>query len=305
MSLLGRARRFWGLHVKERPKTRRLCCPGHRQRERRASPRPYGRARRPPRRLPTLDARVKVILLLAATIAVFASGAPWALAVWLLCALAVARLSGMHAGATLHSLKPMLVLFAIVVAVNFISLDGTAEVMVAAPFGFSPGRARRAPPRAIARIVALVLLALSVSASTTPTQLADAFVRLMSPLATVGVPVGDIGLTLSMALRFIPLVSSEAERIRRAQAARGVDFESGGVMRRVRAWAFVITPLVVGLFRRADRIAQSMDARCFEPEVRRARPRAVAAHDACVLVAGDMRYGGARRGIAGLVATSI
>lgn len=235
--------------------------------------------------LATLDARVKVILLLAATIAVFASGAPWALAVWLLCALAVARLSGMQAGATLHSLKPMLVLFSIVVAVNFVSLDGTAEIMVATPVGFSPAGAVRAAT-AIARIVALVLLALSVSASTTPTQLADAFVRLMSPLATLGVPVGDIGLTLSMALRFIPLVSSEAERIRRAQAARGVDFEGGGVMRRVRAWAFVITPLVVGLFRRADRIAQSMDARCFEPEVRRARPRALAARDACVLVAG-------------------
>ena len=235
--------------------------------------------------LARLDARVKVILLLAATIAVFASGAPWVLAVWLLCALAAACLSGMHAGATLHSLKPMLVLFAIVVAVNFISLDGTAEIMVAAPFGFSPAGAARAAT-AIARIVALVLLALSVSASTTPTQLADAFVRLMSPLATLGVPVGDIGLTLSMALRFIPLVSSEAERIRRAQAARGVDFEGDGVMRRVRAWAFVITPLVVGLFRRADRIAQSMDARCFEPEVRRARPRALAARDACVLVAG-------------------
>lgn len=235
--------------------------------------------------LATLDARVKVILLLAATIAVFASGAPWVLAVWLLCALAVARLSGMSAGATLRSLRPMLVLFAIVVAVNFISLDGTAEIMVAAPVGFSPAGAVRAAT-AIARIVALVLLALSVSASTTPTQLADAFVRLMSPLATLGVPVGDIGLTLSMALRFIPLVSSEAERIRRAQAARGVDFEGGGVMRRVRAWAFVITPLVVGLFRRADRIAQSMDARCFEPEVRRARPRALAARDACVLVAG-------------------
>lgn len=235
--------------------------------------------------LACLDARVKVILLLAATIAVFASGALWGLAVWLLCALAVARLSGMHAGATLHSLKPMLVLFFIVVAVNFVSLDGTAEIMVAAPVGFSPAGAARAVT-AIARIVVLVLLALSVSASTTPTQLADAFVRLMTPLATFGVPVGDIGLTLSMALRFIPLVSSEAERIRRAQAARGVDFEGGSVMRRVRAWAFVITPLVVGLFRRADRIAQSMDARCFEPEVRRARPRALAARDVCVLVAG-------------------
>ena len=227
-----------------------------------------------------------------------------ALAAWLLCALAVARLSGMHAGVTLRSLKPMLALFSIVVAVNFVSLDGTAEIMVAAPVGFSPAGAARAVT-AIARIVALVLLALSVSASTTPTQLADAFVRLMTPLATLGVPVGDIGLTLSMALRFIPLVSSEAERIRRAQAARGVDFEGGSVMRRVRAWAFVITPLVVGLFSAGGShraiygcpLFRARSAPCSAARTRSSRRVRAWSR--------DMRYGGARRGIAGMVATSI
>lgn len=109
----------------------------------------------------------------------------------------------------------------------------------------------------------LVCLALSVAASTTPTKLAQACTSLMRPLGHIGVPIEDVGLVLSMALRFIPVVSEEAGRIRLAQRARGVNFDEGSVLRRVRAWAAVLTPLVVGLFRRADRVAESMDARCY------------------------------------------
>lgn len=232
-----------------------------------------------------IDARVKVLLLLAATIAIFACSAWWTVAVWFAAACAALHLAGARAGSVLRSLKPMLVLFVIVVAVNLISFDGSADIMIAAPFGLSTAGALRSA-WAIARIALLACLALAVSASTTPTQLADAFVRLMVPLARAGVPVGDIGLVLSMALRFIPLVSVEAHRIQRAQAARGVSFDEGGVMRRVRAWGAVLTPLVVGLFRRADRIAASMDARLFAPTVRRTRPRALTRCDICVLAAG-------------------
>lgn len=109
----------------------------------------------------------------------------------------------------------------------------------------------------------LVCLALSVATSTTPTKLAHACTSLMRPLGHIGVPIEDVGLVLSMALRFIPVVSEEAGRIRLAQQARGVNFDEGSVLRRVRAWAAVLTPLVVGLFRRADRVAESMDARCY------------------------------------------
>lgn len=232
-----------------------------------------------------IDARVKVLLLFAATIAIFACSAWWTVVVWLTAACAALHLAGARAGSVLRSLKPMLVLFVIVVAVNLISFDGSADIMIAAPFGLSTAGALRSA-WAIARIALLACLALAVSASTTPTQLADAFVRLMVPLARAGVPVGDIGLVLSMALRFIPLVSVEAHRIQRAQAARGVSFDEGGVMRRVRAWGAVLTPLVVGLFRRADRIAASMDARLFAPAVRRTRPRALTRCDICVLAAG-------------------
>lgn len=232
-----------------------------------------------------LDARVKLLLLLAATVALFACGAPWTLPIWLVCAVGVARSAGVTAREAGRVVKPMLILFTVVTIANLISLDGSADIMIAPPFGLSTTGALRSG-WAIARIVILLCFALSVSASTAPTQLADGFVRLMAPVARFGVPVGDIGLALSMALRFIPLVASEADRIRRAQMSRGVDFDGGGVLRRVHAWISVIIPLVVGLFRRADRIAESMDARCFEPGARRARPRPLAPRDLCVLAAG-------------------
>ena len=86
---------------------------------------------------------------------------------------------------------------------------------------------------------------------------------LLVPLACVGVPVGDIALVLSLALRFIPMVFEELARIRDAQASRGANLSLGPVVNRVRAWGAVFVPLFVGLFRRADRIAIAMDSRCY------------------------------------------
>ena len=82
-------------------------------------------------------------------------------------------------------------------------------------------------------------------------------------LGAVGVPVADIGLVLSLALRFIPIVAEEYGRIQMAQRSRGVRFDEGGLFERVRVWASVLTPLVVGLFRRADSLAESMASRCY------------------------------------------
>ena len=87
--------------------------------------------------------------------------------------------------------------------------------------------------------------------------------RLLRPLGAVGVPVADIGLVLSLALRFIPIVAEEYGRIQMAQRSRGVRFDEGGLFERVRVWASVLTPLVVGLFRRADSLAESMASRCY------------------------------------------
>lgn len=214
------------------------------------------------RGLEGVDARVKVILLLVATAALFAARAPWALAIWAMLCLLVLRASGIGGKAVARALKPVALLFAFIVCANVVSCDGSADVALAGSVGISTVGAARAAT-AVARIIMLVCLALSVAESTTPTKLAHACTSLMRPLGHIGVPIEDVGLVLSMALRFIPVVSEEAGRIRLAQRARGVNFDEGSVLRRVRAWAAVLTPLVVGLFRRADRVAESMDARCY------------------------------------------
>lgn len=214
------------------------------------------------RGLEGVDARVKVILLLVATAALFAARAPWTLAVWAMLCLLVLRASGIGGKAVAHALKPVALLFAFIVCANLVSCDGSADVAIAGSVGISTVGAARAAT-AVARIIMLVCLALSVATSTTPTKLAHACTSLMRPLGHIGVPIEDVGLVLSMALRFIPVVSEEAGRIRLAQQARGVNFDEGSVLRRMRAWAAVLTPLVVGLFRRADCVAESMDARCY------------------------------------------
>ncbi|WP_346679867.1 energy-coupling factor transporter ATPase [Enorma massiliensis] len=214
------------------------------------------------RGLEGVDARVKVTLLLVATAVLFAARAPWTLAVWAMLCLLVLRASGIGGKAVAHALKPVALLFAFIVCANLVSCDGSADVAIAGSVGISTVGAARAAT-AVARIIMLVCLALSVATSTTPTKLAHACTSLMRPLGHIGVPIEDVGLVLSMALRFIPVVSEEAGRIRLAQRARGVNFDEGPVLRRVRAWAAVLTPLVVGLFRRADRVAESMDARCY------------------------------------------
>lgn len=214
------------------------------------------------RGLEGVDARVKVTLLLVATAALFAARAPWTLVMWAMLCLLVLRASGIGGKAVAHALKPVALLFAFIVCANLVSCDGSADVAIAGSVGISTVGAARAAT-AVARIIMLVCLALSVATSTTPTKLAHACTSLMRPLGHIGVPIEDVGLVLSMALRFIPVVSEEAGRIRLAQRARGVNFDEGSVLRRVRAWAAVLTPLVVGLFRRADRVAESMDARCY------------------------------------------
>lgn len=214
------------------------------------------------RGLEDVDARVKVTLLLVATAALFAARVPWTLAMWAMLCLLVLRASGIGGKAVAHALKPVALLFAFIVCANLVSCDGSADVAIAGSVGISTVGAARAAT-AVARIIMLVCLALSVATSTTPTKLAHACTSLMRPLGHIGVPIEDVGLVLSMALRFIPVVSEEAGRIRLAQRARGVNFDEGSVLRRVRAWAAVLTPLVVGLFRRADRVAESMDARCY------------------------------------------
>lgn len=231
-----------------------------------------------------LDARVKLACLLAVTVTLFAARGALALAAMAAAVLAAAHLGGLSARELAQGLRPTAVILAFSLLANAFVADGTASLTLVGPLGISyPGLARGA--LAVGRIAVLVFAALVLSATTSSTAVADALTSLMAPLGCLGVPVGDIAMTVSIALRFIPLTAEELVRIRDAQRARGVDFAQGSVPARVRRWLSVLAPLVVALFRRADDLAQAMAERCYRGRGRTRLTRPMRPSDLLVLAA--------------------
>ncbi|MBR7150703.1 MAG: energy-coupling factor transporter transmembrane protein EcfT, partial [Oscillospiraceae bacterium] len=98
---------------------------------------------------------------------------------------------------------------------------------------------------------------------TSPIHLTDGLERLLNPLKKIGVPVHELAMMMSIALRFIPTLIEETDKIMSAQKARGADFESGGIFQRAKALIPILVPLFVSAFRRADDLATAMECRCY------------------------------------------
>ena len=137
---------------------------------------------------------------------------------------------------------------------GFIPLIGSFGIK---PYGFLKGGFLAL------RMMVLFSATMYLTYTSTLVELSDALVALLRPLAAWKVPAEDIAMVLTIALRFMPLVASEAEQVTLAQQARGAVFNKGGPLRRARAWLPVLVPLFVKLFRRADRIAAAMEGRCY------------------------------------------
>lgn len=234
-----------------------------------------------------VDARVKLILLLLATVGVFSAQSPVVLSAWAVVLFGALGAARMRPSRILSAMRPVAIVLTFTLIANLVSCDGRATIELAGPVGLDPAGGLRGL-LAVVRIVLLVGFSLVVAASTTGTQLSDACVRLLRPCARWGVPVGPLGTVLSLALRFIPLVSEELNRIRLAQRARGASFDNGTVIERIGVWASVLTPLMIGLFRRADRLAEAMSARCYDAASagRLPAPRPLEALDCRVLIVG-------------------
>ena len=121
------------------------------------------------------------------------------------------------------------------------------------------------------RLILLMLFPSLLTLTTTPMELTDALESLMSPLKLIKVPVHAIALIMSIALRMIPILMEETNKIMLAQKARGADFDTGGALKKAKAMIPVLVPLFVGAFRRADELALAMDARCYSSVAKRTK----------------------------------
>ncbi len=113
------------------------------------------------------------------------------------------------------------------------------------------------------RMILLIIGSSLMTFTTTPNQLTDGLEKLLWPLRRIKVPVHEIAMMMSIALRFIPILLEETDKIMKAQMARGADFESGGLMKRAKSLIPLLVPLFVSAFRRANDLAMAMEARCY------------------------------------------
>ena len=135
------------------------------------------------------------------------------------------------------------------------------------------------------RIVALILASSVLTFTTSPTQLTDAIERLLKPLGKLGVPVHEFAMMMTIALRFVPLLLEETDKIMSAQKARGADMESGGLIQRIKALVPVLIPLFISAFRRAFDLATAMESRCYHGGEGRTKMKVLrfSSHDYCII----------------------
>lgn len=218
-----------------------------------------------------LDARVKMGLVAAFTVALFVvRGFAGLAAIALLVAAAVA-LSRVPWRLVLRGVRAVMLILVITLVAHALRWNpATVSLVRVGPLAVD-GEGLRTGLFFAVRIVVLVVGTSLLTLTTSPVALTDGLERVMRPLEYLRFPAGEVAMMLTIALRFIPTTAQEAEKIIVAQTARGARFDEGGPIRRARAFAPVLVPLFVNLFRRADELATAMESRCYRGGTGRTR----------------------------------
>ncbi len=209
-----------------------------------------------------LDPRVKLVstLLYLISLFLFRSMAGYLVATLFL--IGVIRASKVPFGYIVKGLKPVVMLLMITVVFNlFLKKEGEVLVHVWRLTITTVGL-RNAVYMAV-RLIYLIIGSSLMTFTTTPNELTDGIEALLAPLNKLRVPVHEVAMMMSIALRFIPILLEETDKIMKAQQARGADFESGNIMQRAKAMIPILVPLFVSAFRRANDLAMAMEARCY------------------------------------------
>ena len=221
-----------------------------------------------------MDARVKILAVIAYIVAVFLvqSFQFMGFAACLLFVLIATAASGVPFGKVLKSIKGIL-FFIILSAILQVFFNATGNVLVEWGFIKITDKGLLNAAFIVARITLMVIGASLLTLTTSPVELADGIESLLTPLKWLKFPVHEFALIMSIALRFIPTLLDETDRIIKAQKARGADFESGNLIKRAKAMIPLLVPLFVSAFRRAGDLAMAMESRCYHGGEGRTRLR--------------------------------
>ena len=208
-----------------------------------------------------LDPRTKLLAVVCYIVAVFAAHSVWgygAVALTLVLSAGVARVGFK---ALFHGLKPVLFIICFTAVLNLFYTPG--DILFQYGFLHITRQGVRVAAAMVARITLLITGTFLLTYTTSPIRLTDGLESLMNPLKKLRFPVHELAMMMSIALRFIPTLIEETDKIMSAQKARGADFESGGLVQRAKALIPLLVPLFVSAFRRADELATAMECRCY------------------------------------------
>lgn len=208
-----------------------------------------------------MDPRMKIILTMAYIVILFVADNLLGMAVGIIFLGVSYAVSKVPVKMITKSLKPVIPIVIFTAVLNIFFVDGDAIVQ----FGFLKITWQGVYTAVImaVRIICLIAGTSLMTYTTSPIALTDGIERLLKPLNKIKVPVHELAMMMTIALRFIPTLIEETDKIMSAQKARGADMESGGIMQRAKALIPVLIPLFVSAFRRADELALAMECRCY------------------------------------------
>ncbi len=210
-----------------------------------------------------LDPRVKIIISILFIVAIFLAKSVAAFALLTAFTIALIAVSQISPTVVLGSMKPLLFIILFTAVINIFWITGEKPL-------FELGVVKVYPEGIInaALIILRILLLLTATSmfltyTTTPIALTDGLEQLLSPLKKLKLPVHEFSMMMTIALRFIPTLMEETEKIMSAQKARGADFSEGNLIQRAKALIPILIPLFISSFRRADELATAMACRCY------------------------------------------
>ncbi len=209
-----------------------------------------------------MDARMKIVLTFVIIVLIFLCKSFFSMGLMVAFVIALVFASRVPLKTVLKSLKPIFFIVIFTAVLNIFYTTGGAWTISIWVFKISEKGVFTALFMAV-RIICLVVVSSLLTYTTTPTGLTDALERLLSPLKIFKIEVHTIAMMMTLALRFIPTLIEEIDRIMSAQKARGADWESGSLLSRAKALVPVLVPLFVSSFRRAYELAFAMECRCY------------------------------------------
>lgn len=220
-----------------------------------------------------MDARVKILLSMLYIILLFVIHSLKAYAVFGVFTAILVGMSKVPPKYVIKGFKPMLYILIFTAVINLF-MTGGDTVLWQFPLWQGLKITKEGAVNAAQMVLRLVFLVVGTSLltlTTTPLMLTDGIEKLLKPLNAIKVPSHEIAMMMTIAIRFIPTLSEETEKIIKAQMARGADFESGNILKRTKAMVPILVPLFISAFKRADDLAIAMDSRCYNSGKKRTR----------------------------------